>query len=293
MVFEDYLPCSAYEGQATHSSEVNFTSFYDESSQRYFFALLDADGKVLLKSEGYPQAAARENGIQSVIKNRQNKGFFSVKEENGQYFLSLRAANHREIARSCSMGSEAEALALVSYATGEEIRGGATASVATTVKERSSNREDDNYLACTKYAGHSNVGVDGKDGMVKFQQEGGEYYFAWYDADGSVLMRSEGYPTTGARDNGFASVAKNRELEERYSVIERMGRFFVILKAGNHQEIARSCPYASEAAARALFPSQRAASGATLASSSLSSTTTGASESVTTRFGGTIRRTRR
>jgi outer membrane protein OmpA-like peptidoglycan-associated protein/uncharacterized protein YegP (UPF0339 family) len=131
MVNEDYLACSAYEGQSMHESEGNFSAFHDAESQQHFFALVDADGKVLLKSEGYPQPAARENGIQSVIKNRTNRDFYSVKEEDGTYYLSLRAGNYREIARSCNMGSEAEAMALIAYATGEQVRGGADASVHT------------------------------------------------------------------------------------------------------------------------------------------------------------------
>jgi uncharacterized protein YegP (UPF0339 family) len=258
MINEDYLPCRDYEGQSLHPSESGFAAFFHESSERHFFALLDADGKVLLKSEGYPQAPARENGIQSVIKNRGNRDFYSVKEEDGRYFLSLRAANYREIARSCSCDSEADAWAVLDYATGEKVRQAvvATAAAASTAGDNESNKVEDDYLACKQYAGHD--GVDA-DGLVKFQNENGQYYFAWYDENGDVFMRSEGYPTTAARDNGMASVLKNRDLEARYSVIEKMGRYFIALKAGNHQEIAKSCPYTSEAAALAHFPEARAA----------------------------------
>jgi outer membrane protein OmpA-like peptidoglycan-associated protein/uncharacterized protein YegP (UPF0339 family) len=129
MINEDYLACSAYEGQSAQGTENNFASFYHEGSQQYFFALLDADGEVLLKSEGYPQPAARDNGIQSVIKNRVNRDFYSVKEDDGTYYLSLRAGNYREIARSCNLSTEAEAIALIAYATGTEIRGGIQAAV--------------------------------------------------------------------------------------------------------------------------------------------------------------------
>jgi uncharacterized protein YegP (UPF0339 family) len=259
MINEDYLPCRDYEGQSLHSSESNFAAFFHEESQRHFFALLDADGKVLMKSEGYPQAPARENGIQSVIKNRENREFYSVKEENGRYFLSLRAANYREIARSCSCDSEADAWAVLDYATGEKVRQAivATAVSASSAGDNESNKVEDDYLACKQYAGHPDAG---DDGLVKFQNENGQYYFAWYDENGDVFMRSEGYPTTAARDNGMASVLKNRDLEARYSVIEKMGRYFIVLKAGNHQEIAKSCPYTSEAAALAHFPEARAAS---------------------------------
>jgi outer membrane protein OmpA-like peptidoglycan-associated protein/uncharacterized protein YegP (UPF0339 family) len=257
MVHEDYLPCGRYEKQAAHS-EKNFTAFFHEESERHFFALLDEDGKILLKSEGYPQPAARDNGIASVIKNRVNADFFSVKNENGKYFLSLRAANYREIARSCSVDSEAEANALLVYCTGEKIRGGvqAAAIVEEAVvedKERANNKVDDDYLSCKEYES----GANGNTDLVKFSHENGLHYFAWISDTGKVYMRSEGYPTTAARDNGIASVEKNRDLDERYSTVEKMGRYFVILKAGNHQEIARSCPYESAAAAAAFYPSAR------------------------------------
>ncbi len=256
MINEDYLPCSQYENQPAHAVESGFSAFYDDTSSQYLFAMLDADGKVLLKSEGYPQQAARENGIQSVIKNRINRDFYSVKSEDGKYFLSLRAANYREIARSCSCDSEAEALALLPYVTGDKIRGGQAATAAT--KERANDKVDDDYLACKEYEGHSDVGMDGYPGLVKFTHANGQHYFAWYDDDNALLMRSEGYSTTAARDNGMASVSKNRDLEERYSVLEKFSRYFTILKAGNHQEIARSCPYDTEGGAMALFPGARA-----------------------------------
>jgi outer membrane protein OmpA-like peptidoglycan-associated protein/uncharacterized protein YegP (UPF0339 family) len=305
MVHEDYLPCGRYEKQSAHT-EKNFAAFFHEESQRYFFAMLDDNGKVLLKSEGYPQSAARENGIASVIKNRVNTDFYSSKNENGKYFLSLRAANYREIARSCSVDTEAEALALIPYCTGEKSRGGmqaeaiavaaavvapiAVEEIATPVveevapiveevaapiaaevvapeaiaeaaapvveeKERANNKLDDDYLSCKEYESGSN----GQNGLVKFSHANGQHYFVWMSDTGKVLMRSEGYPTTGARDNGMASVEKNQDLNERYSTVEKMGRYFVILKAGNHQEIARSCPYDSEAAALAFYPNARKA----------------------------------
>ncbi len=326
MVHEDYLPCGRYEKQAAHA-EKNFAAFFHEESQRHFFAMLDDAGKVLLKSEGYPQSAARENGIASVIKNRGNADFYSSKNENGKFFLSLRAANYREIARSCSMDTEAEALALIPYCTGEQTRGDVQAGVAAVAaafvapiaveeiaapavevapvveeivapaveiapvieeviapaveiapvveevvapiavaeaapevvavavgeKERANNKLDDDYLSCKEYES----GAKGDKDLVKFTHENGQHYFVWMSDEGKVLMRSEGYPTTGARDNGMASVEKNRDLNERYSTVEKMGRYFVILKAGNHQEIARSCPYDSEAAALATYPNAR------------------------------------
>ncbi|MBK8562989.1 MAG: YegP family protein [Saprospiraceae bacterium] len=70
----------------------------------------------------------------------------------------------------------------------------------------------------------------------------GEHYFAYFDKDGDVVLRSEGYKSAGARDNGIASVKKNAPIEERW-VKEKSddGREYWSLKAANKQEIARSC----------------------------------------------------
>ena len=260
MVNEDYLHCSAYEGQTLHPTEANFTAFFHEESKLNFFALLDADGAVLLKSEGYPQEASRENGIQSVIKNRPNRDFYSVKELEGEYYLSLRAANYREIARTCRHKTEAEALALLPFVTGQQIRKRvvteAVAAATATTAAHSNDRREDDYLACHFYENHPSVNHE--DGMVKFTHENGKNYFAWYDKNNQLLLRSEGYPTTAARDNGYASVLKNRDLEERYAIEEKMGYYFAYLKAGNHQEIARGCGKKTYEEAAALYPSARA-----------------------------------
>jgi outer membrane protein OmpA-like peptidoglycan-associated protein/uncharacterized protein YegP (UPF0339 family) len=265
MQHEDYLPSVAYEGKPAHA-EKGFVAFQDEKTQLYFFALTDADGKVLLKSEGYPQITSRENGIQSVIKNRGNKGFYAVKKsEDGKFYLSLRAGNHREIARSSTFLTESEALALIPFATGFQLRTAFRAAAAMPLNaagdktERANNKEDDDYLSVKEYAGHPNIGQQGFADLVAFRHTNGQFYFAWYDDAGNVLMRSEGYPTAAARDNGMASVAKNRDLEERYGVDAKLNRYFTFLKAGNHQEIARSGAFPTELAAKSLYPSARKA----------------------------------
>jgi outer membrane protein OmpA-like peptidoglycan-associated protein len=251
MEHEDYLDCIEYEGKPSHPTNQGFVAFFHEKSSRYFFALLDGESKVLLKSEGYPKAAARENGIQSVKKNRTKRDNYSVKKRrDGTYYLSLKAANHREIARSCNCSSEAEALALIPYLTGETKR------AAKTVRAPEGDRQEDNYLVCREYRGHAGIRTE-YAGLAKFTHKNGQHYFVWYDDKGEVLMRSEGYATTTARDNGMASVAKNRDNGERYSIEQAHDVYFVVLKAGNRQEIARSCPLESEAVARALFPSEK------------------------------------
>jgi outer membrane protein OmpA-like peptidoglycan-associated protein len=124
------------------------------------------------------------------------------------------------------------------------------------VRVSDADRQEDNYLVCREYRGHTGIKTE-HAGLAKFTHKNGQHYFVWYDDKGEVLMRSEGYATTTARDNGMASVAKNRDNQERYSIEQAHGVYFVVLKAGNRQEIARSCPLESEASARALFPSKK------------------------------------
>ena len=111
----------------------------------------------------------------------------------------------------------------------------------------------DDYLDAAEYRGHARAGTE-PEGLVAFTHASGQFYFTSYDAAGNVILRSEGYPTRSARDNGMASVAKNRDLAERYACVEDGGKYYAVLRAGNHQEIARSVPCDSEAAARALIP---------------------------------------
>jgi uncharacterized protein YegP (UPF0339 family) len=119
MNFDDYLQCSAYENQTAHATAPNFASFFDAKSKRYFFALLSDSGKTLLKSEGYTQEKTRENGIKSVQKNKIVREHFSLKTNLDQYYVSLRAGNHQEIARSCEFATETEAKNVIAQIFGE------------------------------------------------------------------------------------------------------------------------------------------------------------------------------
>jgi outer membrane protein OmpA-like peptidoglycan-associated protein/uncharacterized protein YegP (UPF0339 family) len=241
MLVEDYMKCARYEGQAAAPQD-GFTAFQDAESQKFYFAMLDADGKVLLKSEGYPMEAARDNGIESVIRNRElDERYKVVQGESGRYHLSLKAGNHQEIARSCSCASEAEAEALLPFVTLKAVRGG----------KRKSTANLDEYMACAAYKGYTRHAVNAD--FTTFQHENGNFYFAVLDGDGEVLLKSESYPNAAVRDNGMASVLKNRGMDERYKVLQsESGKYYLSLRAGNHQEIAVSCYFDSAADAAAL-----------------------------------------
>ncbi|MEM8523959.1 MAG: DUF1508 domain-containing protein [Bacteroidota bacterium] len=257
---DDYLPCRAYAGAA------GFHKFFDIDQKEYFFAYNDESGNTLLRSEGYTTERARDNGIESVKKNAplQERWSTDTAVNDKYHFYILKAGNHQEIARSCYYDSNAAMMAAFGAVTSEKSNIGfgsravngvlmsafaireAEAKKASEAK-RAALRTDD-YLPCDAHAGAA--------GFHKFyNDERKEYYFAYNDEGGKTLLRSEGYTTAAARDNGIQSVMKNAPLEERWKTDTAMnGKYhFYILKAGNHQEIARSCYYDSNAAMMAAF----------------------------------------
>ncbi|MCO4294046.1 DUF1508 domain-containing protein [Solitalea sp. MAHUQ-68] len=246
MQTEDYLNFNRYQNQPA-AVESGFSSFYDEDANKYYFSVLDDDNTtVLFISEGYTSEAGRDNGIASVVTNRDLDERYMVKStEEGRYYLSLRAANNQEIARSNYFRTQAEAIALLPSER-KKVKLAAMAAVANT-------NANDNYLDCIAY---ENKPLSSFEGFSAFQHEtNGQHYFAMIDKTGKVLLRSEGYTTTQSRDNGIQSVIKNRELPERYSVRDfTSGKRIVFLLAANHKEIARSCPISDEKALFALFP---------------------------------------
>ncbi len=250
MQIDSYLPCESYSGHSDSPAE-DFRIFQNSENKEHYFTMLSKSGKVVFRSEGYPTTAARDNGVASVQKNRELRERYSVIEADGKHYLILKAGNHQEIARSCPFDSQDELLSLYPFMVA-----GSTAAISfddtLVATDDSSDREIDDYLPCDAYKGHDDSPADG---IRTFQNEkDGKYYFSVINNDGDVIMRSEGYPTKGARDNGVASVIKNREIKERYAEIEEDGLHYIILKAGNHQEIARSCPSKDKAGLWALFP---------------------------------------
>jgi uncharacterized protein YegP (UPF0339 family) len=276
MEIDGYLACESYAGHNDSPAE-GFTTFTDENGENYF-AMVGKDGSVLLRSEGYPSVLARDNGLASVQKNREIKERYKVVEDGGQWYVTLKAGNHQEIARSCGYGSESDALARFSF-----LKEGSTddfawnivpvAAAAKSLTDAGSSSEnvEDDYLVCGEYKDRiADSKLTDGSGFIAFQHKNGKYYFGVLDGKGDLQLRSEGYPTTAARDNGIESVKKNIGIDARWSTEEKHGFHFNILKAGNHQEIARSCPYkdAAEAGGKIGAGAALAAAGAVAAAAS-------------------------
>ena len=218
---DEYLDCDGYTGPAD-----GFHRF-QENGEFYFG--YSRNGRVLLRSQGYVNAAGRDNGIESVRKNGQlDERWSFTHDDNGHYWV-LKAGNNQEIARSCP------------YATEDAMQNGwrEVQGAFAPLGVSATNRNIDEYLECDAY-------LADVDGFHTFEKDG-EHFFG-YVHNGKTYLRSESYPNKAVRDNGMRSVQKNAPLEERWKTIEEDGEHFYILRAGNNQEIARSCPYASAAA---------------------------------------------
>ncbi len=242
-VADDYMICREYEEKiaSVSAKHSDFITFQHENTGKHYFAWINKKGEIILRSEGYPTTAARDNGMESVIKNREIHERFKIEESHGAYFLVLKAGNHQEIGRSCPNNSEEALWALIKP---EEVK----------AEKISSDRTDDDYLLCKEYESRQKDVSSTYDDFITFHDEKmGMYYFAWVSNSGEIILRSEGYATAASRDNGIESVRKNRDNRDRFEVEEKHGKYFLVLKAGNHQEIGRSCPHDSEAALWALL----------------------------------------
>ena len=242
---ENYKPLSFYRQNGT--LKAGFNSF--EKDGAYYFHYVE-NGEIVLISESYTSRSGRDNGISSVIKNRELKSAYQYhKHKNGKHYFDLNAANGQEIATSRWYSSNAKAREGAAYIRGDKKRRKATAKsktrVAAAPKTRSKSAED-NYPPLAFYRKHTK----GKaKGFEKFQGDDGEYYFTYFE-NSKLALISEGYPTAVIRDKGLASVQKNMKIEKRYvQGTGADGKPGFILRAGNHKEIARSVGYGSAAAA--------------------------------------------
>ncbi len=292
MIFDDYLSCTSYENQPAHPVEAEFAAFYHEESERYFFALLDANGEALLRSEGYAEEKARNNGIQSVLKNRGLVERYKIVEDKGDFFVILRAGNRQEIARSCPMESMAEAEAFVTAMTAAKnlVAKGAEAAEMTEVMvgEAESpvmepmmveavaiemdeaempevfgvempaaevveaaeaaaapvyaeNEPVAAYAPLDLYAGHSTLtDAYGPTGYALFDGTDGKHYFAVYNPDNTVFLRSQAFDSADSRNETFAAVQRNITQPGQYHVVETGAQFAYTLSDESGREISRS-----------------------------------------------------
>ncbi len=250
---DDYLPSKSYMGHESGSD--GFSSFTLDG--QFFFAYSEG-GSLRLRSQGYASESSRDNGIASVKKNMGNKEMFkAVKQENGKWVLSLKAANHQEIAVSPEVGSEAEAMALMPGSKGA----GVSSFAAAPLMSKSSSGggggsdkgdKDDDYLAVKEYEGHSRSAEH--PNVAFFKHSNGQFYYAVYNKDGSVRLRSEGFTDMDKRDREFNATMRLLEDAQYYHVFEKYGKYFCVLKDEKGNEVGRSGAQNSKSMALGFIP---------------------------------------
>jgi uncharacterized protein YegP (UPF0339 family) len=247
-LIDDYLPCKAYQGHEMDPKNEGFVTFQDKKTLKYYFALVDSKGDVLLKSEGYKDSKSRKNGIDSVIKNLPVAGRLSVEKEKSKFVIILKAGNNKEIARSCDFKSQAEANTVITGFEGKKTEAVAdkTETKTTTPKATKAKKviektetvvtEDsilkslDNFLEESFYLEKERIWDSyGMTGFVKFRNENGKHYFGVYNPDATLYLRSEGFKTEDERDNAFDVMESAILLEENYKVENLGGKFYAVL----------------------------------------------------------------
>lgn len=78
-----------------------------------------------------------------------------------------------------------------------------------------------------------------------FTDRAGQHRFRLKADNGEIILASEGYTSTAARDNGIASVRANAPLDERYERKQSASGYSFNLKAANGQVIGTSEVYVS------------------------------------------------
>jgi len=207
------LPCKAYEGHAVNDKKNNVAFFRGGSENQYYFVLYGEGGSVRLRSEGFRTAQERDQELSGVVRLKDNKDFYK-RIEKGKYFMDiLYDETGREVGRSCL----------------NEV-------AAAVVVEK--DKEDD-YLPCKEYQGHTVN--DKRNNVAFFRGSDDQYYFALYDGEGNVRLRSEGFKTAQERDQELSGVVRLKDNKDYYKRIEKGKYYMDILYDETGREVGRSC----------------------------------------------------
>ncbi len=216
--------------------KLTYDTLQSESNQKYYFVFKDkANNPVLINADvrGFAAIEDLQNGIKAVMEFAPKKKNYEKRvTKNGKHYFLLKNDEGKSVAKSStyySVKRKMDAVVRLVQCTGAEI------------KLPKQQLFSDNYLPITAYAG--------AEGFHNFEDEkSGQYYFAFNNDAGKTFLRSEGYTTDNSRNKGIQSVIKNGREEKSWTTFFKNNLHYYTLKAGNHQEIARSQYYKDEAA---------------------------------------------
>ncbi|HHB79249.1 MAG TPA: DUF1508 domain-containing protein, partial [Saprospiraceae bacterium] len=208
------------------------------ANEKYYFSFKSPEGKTVLLSanvRGYNTEEEVDAAVQRVMEFAPHEVNYEGKTtKNGKYYFYLNDRDGNRVAKSFFFNTTDEMQSAIGLFVGDLTVGDPTPAPKKEAKV-------DDYLPCGDYEG-------GVWFHTFFRGDREEYFFAFNSPDGKTYLRSEGYTTEKARDNGIESVKKNAPIEARWTTGTAMNDkyHYYALKAGNHQEIARSCYYSSK-----------------------------------------------
>ena len=85
-----------------------FELFQDESNGWHFFHFNGEDGEAIIYSQPYGTTKNLKTGMNAVKKNAIIDGRYVKYTKEDTYYFTLKAGNHKEIARSCFFSSRSE-----------------------------------------------------------------------------------------------------------------------------------------------------------------------------------------
>ena len=100
--------------QPSPAAAPGFLLFKGENAPFWFFHANDTEGIPLLFSQRYTNQDSARKGLRATLDSRK-KHRISILAADGTYSLSVRAANHQEIARSRSFGEHTACEAAQNY----------------------------------------------------------------------------------------------------------------------------------------------------------------------------------
>ncbi|MFK7847708.1 MAG: DUF1508 domain-containing protein [Rhodothermales bacterium] len=228
---------SLYNFARTSSGAQGF-ELYREDDELFYFHFNDANSQPLLFGRGFSAAAKRDRRVEAVIKNAGIEKRYEIVEENGEFYITLKARNGQEIARSRRLNSRTDAEQQIAFLIG---------SVPSYADQYIKKRKARAQSASNVYL-FDQLSTSGEVGFESFRNpETKQHFFHFNDDQGQALLFSQGYSSPKGRDNGIRSVIKNAVIPERFESKEHNGKYYFVLRAGNRQEIAQSRFFASAA----------------------------------------------
>ena len=229
------------EAKAAAAEEARLKAEADAKAKAEAEAKRKAEEEARLKAEADAKAKAEAEAKRKAEEEARLKAEAEAKAK-------AEAEAKRKAEEEARLKAEADAKAKAEAEAKKAAAAAAVAAAATALALKKKQADDeerkvlrtDDYLPCKSYGG--------KTGFNKFyNEERSKHYFAYNDRNGNTLLRSEGYESEGARDNGLKAIIKNAPQKENWKKEAALGKYhYYVLRSGNNQEVARSCYYESK-----------------------------------------------